>query len=306
MGWVEQHDGAQASADMVGQGIIRSVIDRRFIVTTDGLNPAQVVGSPQFIFGGDDGATGLPPYGSVHPNFPGAVLMNYTAVGDPPNMRVTAYYRYGDIDPVSPEFYGQSGDWFEESDKLPVSEIETSIVTYSTGGQPTEQQIKAWRFSDFDVLYTSRQHTISVNVGGLIGDAIAAMDLQNNRIHKIGGRFYRFKAGGYNEVRLGVWVVNYQWFYESGVLYDESLDVYYQPTSPMRIPPFVEGGAEPSPDHPGAVTSLGETGTKYLRLPFHKRLIVPNPSGNPADPPLFPHFLPYRVDETGYQELIGL
>jgi hypothetical protein len=304
MGWTERHDGAPALGELAAQGIIRARIERRFIVTTD-LEPSQVISGPQLILGGSDGLTGLPPYGSPHPNFGGAVVQAYAAVGNPPNIEVTAYYGYGDIDPVSPEFYSQSGDWFEETDSLPIARHETSIVT-SGGELPTQQQIRSWQFDSMDTLYTSRQHTISVNVGGMIGDAINAMDEQNNRIHKIGGRWYRFKAAGYNEVRLGVWVCNYQWFYDGGTLYDESLADFYQPSSDLAIPFFVIGGAAPSPEHPGAVTMLGRSGVKYLRLPYHKRLIVPNPDGNPDSYPKFPHFLPYVVDENGWQNLIGL
>lgn len=307
MGWMERHDGVPAQGEIIGvPAVLRARAERRFIIDNDNITAAQVISGPQFIMGGVDGATPLPGYGSVHPQISGAVLRNYSATGDPPNVHATAYYSYGDIDPISPEFYGQSGDWFEEADKLPLAQIETTISTYSVGGAPVEQQVKTWKFDSFDSIYTSRQHTISVNIGGLIGDAIAAMDRQNNRIHQIGSRYYRFKAGGYKEIRLGVWVVNYHWFYESGTLYDSSLDAYYTPTSPMRIPPPIVGAAAADPAHPGAVTILGDAGEQYLRLPFHKRLIVPNPSGNPSDPPLFPHFLPYRVDANGHQELIGL
>lgn len=317
MGWTERNDGTQAAAELSGAAgfaTIRFSGERHFIITSD-MPADAVVSYPESILGGPDGATPLPSIGSAHPRFPGAVLRYYTAVCDPPNVHLRAHYTYGDIDPVNPEFFGQSGDFFDESDEIPYAEKRSAIVSMGDippgGGPPQVVSIDVWRWGDSEVpprrvIYNSRQHTMSVNVGGLIGDAIAAMDEQNNAIHKINGRYYRFKAGTYSEVREDVWVVNYHWFYDSGTFYDSSLDAFLATDSRTAIPNPITGGAGPSAEHPGARPEFGRTGVQYIRLPYHKRLIAPNPSGDPSDRPLFPHFMPYRVDEDGWQNLVGL
>lgn len=308
MGWAEHHDGAGATGEYTRSGPQRASTQRLFIVTTD-VPPDVVVADPTAILGDTDGATPLPDYGSAHPRLTNLVLRTYSTSGEPPNMRVVAQYGLNDIDilnPEDPEFFTQSGDWFDEFDSIPNARKKNTLT--NSNGQGPLQTIQLWDFETppMEVLYTSRQHTMTVNVGGLIGNAIAAMDNQNNHLHLILGRYYRFKAGGYNEISHNVWTVNYQWFFDSGTEYDDSLAVFYGPTSPIAIPPFVTGGQGPSLDHPGAVAALGRTGAKYLRLPYHKRLIAPARSGVAADYPLFPHHLPYFRDPTGWQELVGL
>lgn len=309
MGWSERHDGAGASTELVGQMFTGDCV-RMFIVTTD-VPPDVICFDPTAILGDNDGATPLPGYGSQHPRNNGLFLFRYSAVGDPPNLHVTAYYRNAVIGPVDPQFFGQSGDWFEEVDSLPIAKQIPTVVTM--GGEPPVGPptpptiIRPWQFEEFGVQFTSRQHTMSVNVGGNIGSAIAAMDDQNNRIHRINTRAYRFKAGGYNEIMPEVWVVNYHWFFDSGTLYDDSLAVFNAPGSKIAIPPFVVGNAPPDDvNHPGAVTSLGKPGARYLRLPYHKRLIVPNPDENPESRPQFPHYLPYVYEPDGWLQLVGL
>lgn len=304
MGWSERHDGADANGELTGQ-VIASDTVRKFIITTD-LYPDVVSANPTSVLGGDDGATPLPGYGSSHPRLVGARLTRYAVSGAPPNLLATAYYKFsGTIQPDDPEFFGQSGDWMEFEYDLPIAKRRTRIV--SMGGElPVQQTIKPFEFESVTIKQTLREHTMSVNIGGLIGDAIAAMDDQNNKIHRINGRPYRFQAGGYNEIRTGVWLVNYKWLYDSGTLYDDSLEDLYQPASDICFPFFIIGGAPPSPEHPGAVSSLGRTGIKYLRLPHHKRLIAPNPDGNPESYPLFPHALPFVYEPNGWQSLVGL
>ena len=310
MGWYENNEGAGAAIELVGQSFNGST-DRLFIVTND--VPADVVVSnPEAILGGADGATPLPGYGSTHPRNVGFVLFRYSAVASPPNVFVTASYRNPVIGPISPEFFGQSGDWYEAADSLPSAKQKVTVV--SMGGEPPvgppepPVTIRPWVFESFDIQYTSRQHTMSVNIGGNIGSAITAMDAQNNRIHRINDRCYRFKAGAYNEISPDTWVVDYHWFYDSGTVYDDSLAPFYAPDSKVLFPFFIEGGAvAPDPEvHKGAVPALGRNGVRYLRLPYHKRLVVANADENPESKPTFPHFLPYVYEPNGWQSLVGL
>jgi len=319
MGWIERHDGVTAQGDLGGnpsQAILIGSVERAFIVTTD-VTPDVIISNPSSILGGADGVTPLPAYGTPHPRVVGAVLRSYVAQGAPPNVNVRAMYTAGNIDPLGEEFFGQSGDFFEESDTLPAARKDTYVVNNGGevppgGGPPTPPvRFPYWNIADapeIKVIYTSRQHTMSVNVGGLIGDTITAMDNQNNRLHRINGRYYRFKAGGYTEIRSGIWLVNYQFFYDSGTLYDPSLSAFDQPFSRLAIPQPITGGPGPGDPvlHPGANPLLGRTGVQYMRLPYHKRLIVAADPDNPAARPQFPHFLPYFVDPNGWQELVGL
>lgn len=303
MGWTEHHDGATTSGDLVGLSVNQSV-DRLFIVEGD-LYPDVVISAPGSVLGGPDGATPLPLYGSSHPRIPGINLFRYTVTGQPPLLRVVAQYRTPQVSPVDPEFFSQSGDWNTVQDELPMARRVRKLVTVG-GDVQTQQEIWPFEFGNIVLESSIRQHRMSVNIGGLIGDAVNAMDNQNGHIHVLNGSPYLFKAGGFNEIRPSTWVVNYIWEKDSGTPYDQSMEDLYQPNSDIVLPFFVVGGAPPSPEHPGAVTSLGRNGVKYLRLPFHRRLIAPNPSGDPEAYPLFPHVLPYVFDPNGWQELVGL
>ena len=304
MGWTERHDGASASGQTAGQ-IITADSVRMFVVTTD-LYPDVVSSQPTAVLGGDDGATPLPGYGSAHPRTPGAFLFRYSVTGAPPNLFATAYYKFsGIVEPQDPEFFGQSGDWMEYEYDLPIARRVRRIVSLG-GNLPQAREVMPFEFDSVKIKQTLRQHTMSVNIGGQIGDAITAMDDQNNKIHLLNGRPYRFQAGGYNEIRTATWVVNYQWIYDSGTLYDDSLEDLYYPASDICFPFFIIGGQPPSPEHPGARSELGQNGVKYLRLPHHKRVIVPNPDGNPESYPLFPHALPFVYEPNGWQNLVGI
>lgn len=283
MSWLRDGDGSAAD----GNGLGVTSITERYVVVGQ-VEPAAVVSDPTAYIGGMAGSTApLPDYGSVHPVYPGLRLRTWSAQSS--NANVFAVATYNNATAIfEPEWFSRSGGYQTETFTFPYARRIRHTIPTAGGTTPVDQDL--WKIETVSVRQTVRRNEINVNVGGAIGDAVEAMDLQNNKIHIINGRAYRFEAGSFYETRPNTWIVNYAWIYESGIYWNDTL----QSDGDLQFPDAVDG-LDTSP--------IG--GTVFVAPPFYAVDAIPQPAG-PEFPPTFRRRLEYPIEEDGYLTLVGL
>jgi hypothetical protein len=136
-------------------------------------------------------------------------------------------------------------------------------------------------------------------------DQINAVQLQNNRIHRMpDNRIWLFTAGDIRQTEKAAWEVTYTWTRDTGTtLFPNYLGGEYQD--------FIDlgGGRELwsptilSVDEWSRIDAgvLNDPTAVYLRSPFHVITYVVTSDLEPQ----FYNFLPYRYDANGWQSLPG-
>jgi hypothetical protein len=285
--WLKDGDSLSAEANGLG---VTSVTER--YVVFGPAEPSAVVAAPSLYQGGMAGEVEpLPVPGSAHPNFPSLRLLTCSA--QRVNNNVVYSVVYGSSTAIfDREWFARSGSFQTEATPMPYARRVRHTVPSYTGANvsfvPVDQDL--WAIETVDVLHTVQRITMQVNIGGAIGAAVQAMRAQNNRVHVINGGAYRFEAGEYFEAKPGVWIVNYNWIGESGILWNDSL------TSDANVvfPPRIDGLLT----DPGA-------GQIYVAPPFYSIDAIPDPD-SPELPPAFRPRLRYPIEPNGYAQLVGL
>lgn len=286
--WLRDGDGRSAE----GNGLGVTAITERYVVVGQ-VDPAALAADPTAYIGGMAGELApLPDYGTPHPNFPGIRLRTWSVSNGNGNTFATASYSLGSA-VFEPEFFSRSGGYQTENWTFPYARRVRYTVPSQSGASVGFEQVNQdlWKLETVSVRQTVRRNEIVVNIGGLIGDAVKAMDNQNNRIHIINGVAYRFEAGAFYESRPNVWVVHYAWIYESGIFWNNTL----QSDLDVVFPPSITGLQT-------APTVVSPT---FIAPPFYSIDAIPNPD-SPENPPTFRPRLEYTLDASGYQQLVGL
>ena len=181
----------------------------------------------------------------------------------------------------------REGGFQTEKSKIPYAEKQrVYVVTATTGGI-----VSGWELKTFEDTYSLRRETYRVRIPlGNLDAAIAAMEVQQNVLHLINGWYYRFAAGDYRAISSTEAEVVYNWFRDAGTLYPVAGHIN---TSGKVVYP-----------QPMISKFPGDT-PRWLRPPFHQVLPQLNDT-DPTDPPLFYADLFYKVDELGWQTLVGV
>lgn len=123
---------------------------------------------------------------------------------------------------------------------------------------------------------------------------------KSNRLHKMGGLWYRFIVGEMREVSRNVWHTTYSWEYDPG-----TPDVYPPWDNFLRFPRLEgtpTGTLFPSTLYTGP-------NDLFARPPFCSYYMLPGFDPGPPPVPHWPKFrikLDFQVDENGWQALPGM
>lgn len=293
MGWREIAKPS-ISADAVG-----NVSATRFFRVFN-IDPAAIQQNPTSILRGDntDGLPSndsLPDYGSDFTSIPGCTLIDYAIEGNGLVADVEAKYATGGITIFPPpDLHGSwEGSFQTEVFQIPFAVLKASKVpgipdpTAPPGTPVPQVQVFDWAFDEQPVFQTVMRHS---RIARVVVDLPSALDIiadQNNKLQKIGSRWYRFEAGDYNRFDLTKYEFRYSFVYDPGM---------NQVTSSVPGGVSTDPGGGPSPSGPPYImppntfahplTQVYPT-RRFMRPPFCNIFVTRGPSS-----PIYPSFGP--------------
>jgi hypothetical protein len=188
----------------------------------------------------------------------------------------------------------------------------------SPSGPAQEKIVETWVFGenqkDCKLRFIRREVNIDVtnNVGqaggiviyttpNIIGRAIDAQYKQFGKLHKIRGRWYRYKGADWSQTTKTRWVFEHKWEHEEGVV-----------AKPVAVGPPDGRYVLPSDRTETAVIIPWLSGDRFLWVvpPYHTLTAVPGNTSNPPQPSDIPVFKivtePDYSDPLGWSELPGV
>jgi hypothetical protein len=225
---------------------------------------------------------------------------------------VTAVYtndRSGRLNPspdrTEPAFKSWSMDFQESVIDFP------TVLTYPLKIPGETGPAGQGRTADTTIYKISEQVIVwerAVVLSNVTFDELRRIGAQNNKIHKIGDRAYRFKAGRLHQTERTAWETVYTWIEDAGTLAPLGiLGSFTYPANggPVTVgPPADERQIYVPPRLTNQllqqITGLADT-RQYVRSPFHQ-------IGFELTTGMVPQFwqhCPYEVEANGWQQLPG-
>lgn len=191
----------------------------------------------------------LPDYGDELNGFSGCTLEQYIVEGNGLVVDVQAKYASGGITIFpAPELNGAwQGSFQTEVFQLPFAIIKRSFVPGNPSpdappGSPIPRvQVNDWSFEEQPVFQTIVRHSRKAIIPVNLANAIETIAEQNNKLHRIGSRWYRFEAGDYRRYDNARYEFTYSFIYDSGMR-----NTY----TARAAPPPTDPGGGPSPVAP--------------------------------------------------------
>ena len=309
-GWVRNYtDSASGNKD-------RGAVREAYLVTGD-MSPAAIMRNPSSFLS----QTGepLPEKGTPHPEFPELKLDSFDINRTGIVVEIIALYsndgRFA-LPPIDPDdentVIGYSSDFQDVTVKIPFGRI-TPTVTPIVGPpqQPgfiatAESPVYELKSRIIPESHISRSWEVLIRYRD-IQQSEAAIWAQQDKLHKIGTTWYRYRGTGVQptgEVRDGqkMYSLKHTWFRDRGTPFPVGLDHGLN---------TLVGGRKVANTLPGVKIylarwieefTLGQTTTTgWLRPPFHS--VVVNEAANIIEPPMFDVVCDYSV---GYRDSGGL
>lgn len=238
---------------------------------------------------------GLPDYNTALASDPSLILDRYDVepLGDGASSRIVGVYttnKFGRLTvPQRPQTQGfLSWSWRPQS-------VEVTIPfglkrTYEVNAADATNTFDAWDIETLTVTEQRQIFTLRVGSAFLTKDdaynAVAACASQQNKIHTIKGRQYRYTTSYANQIGSEKeWEIVHEWEYDAGTPTPPSPRI--ADPSKISMPPFVSG----SPS--------------LIRLPF-ERLLAYSAANPKTTPPVFYGVWPFVFEPNGWQSLPGV
>ena len=298
MGWVENTLDVGASVDEKSAG----QTDRVFLFNSPGIDPVQVARRPETFLGGDvdgSGSQPLPARGSEHPIYRSFRLDRYDVQQSGIVTTARALYssdsrfRYPNITPepeVGEVRYGSGRAEVTVSMPLIVAKLVVQALPPQFSGPPQAFTQYALDFLDITEARRKRMWTVLLATDE-VQDAEDRMDEQDNRLHQILGRWYRFQAA--DIVPSGnadfPYQATYTWWTDPGT--PDTTSTNDRLPAHVKLPPTWTSGLSGIPG-------------SFFRPPFYEFVATSNNDATVA--PVIGVMCPYLRDDTGWQSLIGL
>lgn len=306
--------------DVTSDGDRITTVRRYFTVW--GFSPAMVRATPTLVLNED--GEGLPPY---RDDFGGGVLLRrYNTSSDGLVFDVQADYATNEADVLPPPNldYAWEGSWQTETFDFPCAKYARTLVPTPPDPDadpftppPAPTAIYDWEFITQPVFYTAVRHSRKVKVTANLSTAIDIISDQANKLQKIAGRWYVFRASDYRQRTAQTFETTYTFEYDPGVAEVLSplpgngpsppLGSFFVPTTRWM---FLYGGTlRPTRVDPQNPPQFGTP--VFLRPPFCNLVLVrgvrppappPEPGAPPVpEPPVYPEehaFCPYSISQT--------
>lgn len=275
-------------------------------------SPSAVVSSPANVLRGEnsDGLPTnepLPDYRSQFPGVAGLELIAYQVQGNGIVLDVQARYATGGITIFPPPDLSTAwtGSFQTEEFTIPFALLKASKVPgipspNAPPGTPIPQvEVLDWAFDEQPIYQTVVRHSRKARV---VVDLAAAIDIiaeQNNKLHKIGNRWYRFEAGDYQPYDATRYEFTYSFVFDSGTQAITTSEGGPPATDPGGGPSLVRSYMMPPSDKPHPVAQVYPN-FLFTRPPFCN-VFVFRGRGSPSGPqqgsaePVFVAFCNYDI-----------
>lgn len=228
----------------------------------------------------------VPPHNSPHPEHSDAKLDAHriAEAEDGRSSLVTALYSTDGsfraaptIDPRDPEYKPFSATFSLVQTPIPFAYKQTLQVP----GNATKKDV--WAIQSVEIQETIGIYSVQFAYPFFDGSISRILREQNNKLHLIEGKYYRFTVGNVTPVEKNLWTYEYSWRGDDGT---------------RRFTGALSGVAVLPPANK---TWQGE---QYVRPPFHGLVAVPD-AADPTVQPEFREFLSFEIDDDGYESLPG-
>ncbi len=290
MGWVETELQPDASCEVGGNG----QASRLFIVFGVEYSPVTVAAEPTTIIGGISGSEPLPALNSPHPIKAAWKLDRYDVRKDGITLEARALYsldgRFRFPSPPDPQTagevrYGSAVESYKQIMPYATRHLVVQGSPPDLVGPPLTQY--TWKLREANILESRRRRLWSVVLTtAQVEPCEVAMDAQNNKLHVLNGRRYRFEAGPITSSgnRDKPYKCEYSWCTDSGT--------------------FAPGYQSPDYKFPLGTFGSFPDGNVYQRPPFHD--FVVRESDDASIAPEFNLYVPYDDEPSGWTTLVGL
>jgi hypothetical protein len=279
--WIEYVDSfganVQAQADSA---------QRQFKVWNTGrasfANPASITNSS---------GLALPGHNDPHPDFPNLRLDSYSLTTNGSLINATALYSNNGrfrAQPKPQQPTAGTPALFEASFQTvtETAPIAKKVTVSIPDGSGSYESVSGWNLSEFTHSYALARVYYKVRFTATqFATAVEAVRTQINKIHLIGGKFYRFEGDDIRAVSATEYETRYGWVYDSGTRTGTGTTSDSTVLFPSSLIGFIGSGV-------------------WLRPPFHRIIAVRG--ATVEDPPTFRAVMPYDYAPDGWQSLPGM
>lgn len=220
------------------------------------VTPTQVVSAPTTVLRGEntDGLPSndpLPEYKSQFEGMAGVELVSYQVQGNGIVVDIQAKYASGGITIFPPPNLDTAwvGSFQTEQFVIPFAVLKRSYVPgvpdpSAPPNTPVPRvEVDDWAFDEQPIFQTVVRHQRKARIETNLATAIDIIAEQNNKLHKIGSRWYRFEAGDYKPYDATKYEFSYSFVYDSGTqavttstTNPQASSLYIMPTNSFRHP----------------------------------------------------------------------
>lgn len=246
-----------------------------------------------------------PRFNDPHPDDPNLVVSNASFVPEGPHVLVRANYVDSIFQDSTPPENQTDEEWtqinttFEDVDvDIPIFELVTKQFPTASGGSESKD---IWQIAEQTATfrYARAVHRITLNATVMGGAGVAtqlaissAINEQTNKLHRIGGAQYLFKADNVSRTAEDQYQFTYRWLTDPGV--------------PNTLGPLFTASYSPNlKEFNFSSFAYPVYDDDFIIPPFHRLDYGPS-SSDPSDAPEIAFSLQYVENDNGHLTLPGV
>lgn len=252
--------------------------------------------------------------GVVHPDIPAIVVNSTKIIPTGHGCKITVEYRLPEFLDTTVENDQDLGWWDMDATfegvSLDIPVFQKVTKTFSSVGPPAPIFQPVERIKKFQYKRVVNRITINAEIPALINiesqfALTEYINQQNNKLHKIGGRWYVFEADGLRRLSEGLWQFTYRWSSDPGV--PNTLDLPIEGDFAVNETEYYPLSWKPGDG--GFSEFVPDPQESWIKLPHHR--LDTGMSDSPSTPPavaVAPQFLvgSNTGDGDGYTLLPGV